>query len=252
MNHFLNSDVIWLDSVDSTNEEIKRRICEFTKPTWIIANKQSKGKGRNGNTWFSKQGNFSGSVVFFPTIEHTYFHLYGFFIGVALYNTVKQIVTNDVDIRLKWPNDLMIENCKVAGILLESVQGSYNARNGLIVGIGVNLTSSPRLKAKTKKKYNTQFLTNFTNNKINQSIFFGKFNAQLVKLGSRINEQNLCSILRLWQARSYNKGSKINISDNKGEISTGTFLGLDEIGGLIFGENTGIKKIYSGDVYFGS
>ena len=61
MNHFLNSDVIWLDYVDSTNEEIKRRIHEFNKPTWIIANNQSKGKGRNGNTWFSNYGNFSGS-----------------------------------------------------------------------------------------------------------------------------------------------------------------------------------------------
>ena len=71
-------------------------------------------------------------------------------------------------------------------------------------------------------------------------------------MGSNIGEENLCSILRLWQARSFDKGSKIHISDNKGEINTGTFLGLDEIGGLIFGEHTGIKKIYSGDVYFGS
>ena len=84
MNHFLNSDVIWLESVDSTNEEIKRRIHEFTKPTWIIASKQSKGKGRNGNTWFSNYGNFSGSIIFFPTVEHTYFHLYGFFVGEVM------------------------------------------------------------------------------------------------------------------------------------------------------------------------
>ena len=40
--------------------------------------------------------------------------------------------------------------------------------------------------------------------------------------------------------------------DNKGEINSGTFLGLDEIGGLILGKNDGVKKIYSGDVYFGS
>ena len=98
MNHFLNSDVIWLDSVDSTNEEIKRRIQEFTKPTWIIARKQSEGKGRNGNTWFSSNGNFSGSIIFFPTVEHTHFHLFGFFVGVALYNTIREIVQNDIDI----------------------------------------------------------------------------------------------------------------------------------------------------------
>lgn len=252
MNHFLNSDVIWLESVDSTNEEIKRRIHEFTKPTWIIASKQSKGKGRNGNTWFSNYGNFSGSIIFFPTVEHTYFHLYGFFVGVALYNTIKKIVTNDVDIRLKWPNDLMIENCKVAGILLESVQESIYHKSGLIVGIGVNIISSPRLKTNSEKRYMTECLANFIDYKINRSIFFSEFNDQLVKLGSRIPEENLSSILKLWQARSYDKGSKVQISDNKGEINSGTFLGLDEIGGLILGENTGVKKIYSGDVYFGS
>ena len=64
--YFLNSDVIWLDSVDSTNEEAKRRIKEFSKPTWIISKKQSKGKGRNGNSWFSSEGNFFGSLIFFP------------------------------------------------------------------------------------------------------------------------------------------------------------------------------------------
>jgi BirA family biotin operon repressor/biotin-[acetyl-CoA-carboxylase] ligase len=191
MNHFLNSDVIWLETVDSTNEEIKRRIQEFTKPTWIIANKQSKGKGRNGNTWFSDYGNFSGSIIFFPTVEHTYFHLYGFLVGVALYNTIKEIVTNDVDIRLKWPNDLMIENCKVAGILLESVQKSIYPKSGLIVGIGVNLNSSPRLNTNSKKPYKTECLASFIENKINRSIFFSEFNDQLVKLGSNITEENL-------------------------------------------------------------
>ena len=251
MKHFLNSDVIWLDSVDSTNEEIKRRIQEFTKPTWIIARKQSKGRGRNGNTWFSSNGNFSGSIIFFPTVEHTQFHLFGFFVGVALYNTVKEIVPNDIDIRLKWPNDLMIENCKVAGILLESVQESIYHKSGLIIGIGVNIKSSPRLKTNSEKRYMTECLANFIDYKINRSIFFSEFNDQLVKLGSSIPEENLSSILKLWQARSYDKGSKVQISDNKGEINSGTFLGLDEIGGLILGENTGIKKIYSGDVYFG-
>ena len=98
----------------------------------------------------------------------------------------------------------------------------------------------------------TECLASYTDNKINQSIFFSGFNDQLVKLGSKISEKNLCSVLKLWQARSYDKGSKVQISDNKGEINSGTFLGLDEIGGLILGDNDGVKKIYSGDVYFGS
>ena len=170
--NFQNSDVIWLDYVDSTNEEIKRRFHELSKPTWIIAKSQTKGKGRNGNVWFSSSGNFSGSVMFFPTVERSYFHLYGFFFGVALYNAVKKIIKDGVDVRLKWPNDLMIENGKVAGILLESIQYPQSKKIGLIVGVGVNLNSHPNLNVGGKKGYNSQCVANFSNHEICQCKLF--------------------------------------------------------------------------------
>ncbi len=250
--HFLNSKVIWLDSVDSTNEEAKRRIKGLSKPTWIISKKQSKGKGRNGNSWFSSEGNFSGSLIFFPTVERSQFHLYGFFFGVALYNTLKKIIKDDIDIRLKWPNDLLIENGKVAGILLESIETSKKSCVGLIIGVGVNLNSAPSFAINSVLKYNTQCVANFLNDKINLLSFFRAFNDELIKLEANIKEKNLHTILKIWQTRSYDKGSIIKFSDKKGEIKVGTFLGLDEIGGLIVDENSGFKKIYSGDVYFGS
>ena len=252
MPEFINSDVIWLESTDSTNEEIKRRMQDISKSTWIIAKKQSKGKGRNGNSWLSSGGNFSGSVIFFPTVKRSLFHLYGFFFGVALYNTVKKFIRDGVDVRLKWPNDLMIENSKVSGILLESSQFPNNSRLGLIVGVGVNLNSSPNLNASDNKNYNTQCVANFTNYKIDSENFFSKFREELKELGSHVREKDLGSILNLWKSRSYDKGTTIQISDNRGGVNTGKFIGLDEIGGLIVIDNSGIKKIYSGDVYFGS
>ena len=87
---------------------------------------------------------------------------------------------------------------------------------------------------------------------IDQSIFFSNFNDELMKLESHVEEKNLSSILNIWQLKSYDKGTMVRFSDAKGKVQMGTFLGLDEIGGLIIGENSGIKKIYSGDVYFGS
>ena len=252
MPQFINSDVIWLESVDSTNEEIKRRIQQFSRATWIIAKKQSKGKGRNGNSWLSSSGNFSGSILFFPTVERSLFHLYGFFFGVAIYNTVKKFVRDGVDIRLKWPNDLMIENGKVSGILLESFQFPDSIRLGLIVGVGVNLNSSPNLNLSDKKRYNTQCVANFTNYKIDPVNFFSKFSNELKVLGAHVKEKDLGFILNLWKRRSYDKGTTIQISDNRGGVNSGIFIGLDEIGGLIVSDTSGTKKIYSGDVYFGS
>ncbi len=250
--YFLNSDVIWLNSVDSTNEEAKRRIKDFSKPTWIISKKQSNGKGRNGNIWFSSEGNFSGSLVFFPNVERSQLHLYGFFWGVALYNTLKKILKDGTDIRLKWPNDLLIENGKVAGILLESVYTNKKNTVGLIIGVGVNLNTVPSFAMNSDLKHISQCVANFTNEKINLVSFFGTFNRELIKLEAYIEEKKIRTILKLWQTRSYDRGAIIKFSGKKGEIKSGIFLGLDEIGGLIVRESSGVKKIYSGDVYFGS
>ena len=175
-----------------------------------------------------------------------------FFFGVALHNTVKKITKDGVDIRLKWPNDLMIENGKVAGILLESIQSPQSNKIAVIVGVGVNLNSHPNLNVDVKKRYNSQCVANFSNHEICQVSFFNKFSDELKELGLYVEENDLASILKLWKHRSYDKGTQIQVSDNKGGVNSGKFLGLDELGGLIVSDNSGTKKIYSGDVYFGS
>ena len=252
MRYFLESNVVWMDSIDSTNEEIKRKADKFIKTTWVLAKSQTQGKGRNGKIWLNSQGNFAGSVIFFPTVKQEYYHLFGFFFGVALYNTIKKFLKEDIDVRLKWPNDLIIENRKVAGILLETIQIKNDLRIGLIVGIGVNLNSSPNLKTKPRTVYNAGCISSFTSNTIDQVSFFKDFNNELISLESYIDENNLGFILDFWQKKSYEKGSIVQFSDQRGKMSKGKFLGLDELGSLIIDDISGVKKLYSGDVYFGS
>ena len=79
-----------------------------------------------------------------------------------------------------------------------------------------------------------------------------RFNNELIALGAKVKEKDLGLILNLWKRRSYDKGTNIQISDNRGGVNSGIFIGLDEIGGLIVSDSSGTKKIYSGDVYFGS
>ena len=252
MRHFLESNVVWMDSIDSTNEEIKRKADKFIKTTWVLARSQTQGKGRNGKIWLSGQGNFAGSVIFFPTVKRAYYHLFGFFFGVALYNTIRNFLKEDIDVRLKWPNDLIIENRKVAGILLETIQLKNDLRIGLIGGIGVNLNSSPNLKIKSRTAYDTGCISNFTSNTIDQFRFFNDFNNELISLESAIDENNLTHILDFWQKKSFEKGSIVQFSDQRGKLRKGKFLGLDELGSLIIDDISGVKKLYSGDVYFGS
>ena len=252
MRHFLESNVVWMDSIDSTNEEIKRRADKFIKTTWVLTRSQTQGKGRNGKVWLGGQGNFAGSIIFFPTVKQAYYHLFGFFFGVALYNTIRKFLKEDIDVRLKWPNDLIIENKKVAGILLETINIKNDLRLGLIVGIGVNLNSSPNLKTKSRAVYDTGCVSNFTSDTIDQVSFFKDFNNELIRLESYVDENKLNHILYFWQKKSYEKGSIVQFSDQRGKMRKGKFLGLDELGSLIIDDISGVKKLYSGDVYFGS
>ena len=207
-------------------------------------------KGKKWKIWLSGQGNFAGSVIFFQLLnERTIIYL-AFFLELPL-QYYKKILKEDIDMRLKWPNDLIIENRKVAGILLETIQIKNDLRIGLIAGIGVNLNSSPNLKTKSRTAYDTGCISNFTSKTIDQVSFFKDFNNELISLESYIDENNL-TIFWIFGKKSYEKGSIVQFSDQRGKIKKGKFLGLDELGGLIIDDISGVKKLYSGDVYFGS
>ncbi len=72
------SKTIFLSTVDSTNEEAKRRIGKIDSPTWIVAENQTKGKGRHGKTWLDGRRNFTGSLVFLTSKSPTDFFYMAF------------------------------------------------------------------------------------------------------------------------------------------------------------------------------
>ena len=82
-------------AASAPKQEIKRKADEFIKTTWVLAMSQTQGKGRNGKIWLSGQGNFAASVIFFPTVKRAYYHLFGFFFGVALYNTIRKFLKKE-------------------------------------------------------------------------------------------------------------------------------------------------------------
>ena len=245
------SKTIFLPSVDSTNEEAKRRIKQIVEPTWIITDKQTEGKGRHGKVWYDGKGNFTGSLVFFPKTNPAKFFLYGFFIGVALHDTIKLISDKPLDLFLKWPNDIILEGRKLSGILIESQKILNKNQFVLILGVGVNLNAAPKID-KNQSGYDTICLADGLGYEVDEKVFFHSLKTKIASLEKAIKNEGIEKIVDYWLKRTYEIGAQLEIKDYKGERFTGRFAGIDTTGGLLISRGNKITKVYSGDVFFES
>ncbi|ADO43362.1 biotin--[acetyl-CoA-carboxylase] ligase [Ketogulonicigenium vulgare] len=135
-------DRIIFDSIDSTMLEARRQLAlGLTRPLWILAHDQTAGHGRRGRAWTHPAGNFAGTVVFRPGGTPHSAGLRSFLMSNALRTALSAFV-DPARLGLKWPNDVLLDGGKIAGILLESsAQGA--AVDWLAIGVGVNLAMAP-------------------------------------------------------------------------------------------------------------
>jgi BirA family biotin operon repressor/biotin-[acetyl-CoA-carboxylase] ligase len=241
---------IHLKSVDSTNEEAKRRLKDLAEPTWITAEQQQKGKGRKGRTWLDGKNNFTGTLVIFPEEKYSNLFFYGLFIGVALYDTVTSYLSFENDIFLKWPNDLILAKRKLSGILIESQSLEKTDELALIIGIGVNLNSTPSFEKDHKTRYSAISLKEYLGYKIDVADFFYVFKEKIKNLEETINLLGMEKIVDLWLKRTYEVGSEIEVKNGNGEVVAGRFSGINSTGGILIGTKKNIVTLHSGDVFF--
>ena len=152
-------DIIILDEIDSTNNEAQRILDHKSNfPLWIIANEQTSGRGRKNRYWVSQKGNFMGTFILEHEIEKQYIPHLSFVTSLALKKTIEDFNLGMTDIFLKWPNDIIINDSKCAGILIESLR-SNNNKEYLAIGIGVNLIKHPLNSSfkESKPKYKLKF-----------------------------------------------------------------------------------------------
>ena len=135
------ASIVWLDSVDSTNEEAKRRAqAGEAAPVWIAARRQTAGRGRRGRAWDSASGNLFCTLLLRPDCDPARCAQLAFAAGLAAAETADCWVAAE-DVRLKWPNDVLVAGHKAAGCLLE--MGGDGQGRWLAIGVGMNLVSAP-------------------------------------------------------------------------------------------------------------
>lgn len=131
-------DRLVLDEVDSTNAEGLRRAATLAGPCWIMARRQTAGRGRRGRAWTDPPGNFAASLVMRLDEPPLRMALRSFVAALALRDALRAITGLDNAFSLKWPNDVLLNGGKLSGILLET-----GPAGALAVGIGVNLRAAP-------------------------------------------------------------------------------------------------------------
>ena len=147
---------------------------------------------------------------------------------------------SEVSPSLKWPNDVLINNCKLSGILIEKGEGNY-----VIMGIGVNVVTTP------KKKYLLYKATSLHENGINCTAeefliaYVKKFNQNMLSL----QKAQKLMLRGEWLKRACGIGQMIAVCRNN-KLERGIFVGIDENMALLLNQRGKISKILAGDIFF--
>jgi BirA family biotin operon repressor/biotin-[acetyl-CoA-carboxylase] ligase len=132
------------DRLDSTNAEALRLARAGADAlTLVWAERQTAGRGRHGRTWDSPPGNLYCSLLLCPRCALGEAAQLGFVAGLAVAEALAALLATGVPVSLKWPNDVLLDGRKVAGILLESQTDADARLTALAIGIGVNVAVAP-------------------------------------------------------------------------------------------------------------
>ena len=233
------------ETLDSTSAEAKRRARDGARgPSWIVALQQTAGYGRRGRAWTQDSGDFAGSLLFTTDAPKDLLGQLSFVAALAVHDAVAGLVATG-DVRIKWPNDILIDKAKVSGLLLEMVDPG--AAPALVFGVGVNMISKPEDTA-----YPTaRLLDHGLAAPVAPADFAALVDAAFWAAHGLWRAQGFAPIRDMWLARAAGRGEAMT-ARLPDETVSGVFEGLDPAGGLILRIEGGTRIINAGDVYFGA
>jgi len=208
---------------------------------WLVADRQSAGRGRQGRTWFDGFGNFMGSTIVRPRAGDPPAPSLALLAGLALHEVVSRHVPPPHLALLKWPNDLLVGGAKLSGILLEASAGA------VVVGIGVNLAVAPDLPDRR-----TIALSVFgpapDRNAFAENLA-RSFAAELQAWRS----YGLEPMIRRWLGAAHPPGTPLRVGEPGEAALEGTFAGLASDGALQLRLADGTTRtVHAGEVRLGA
>jgi BirA family transcriptional regulator, biotin operon repressor / biotin---[acetyl-CoA-carboxylase] ligase len=227
--------LVALDSVGRTNDEAAR-LADAGAPegTVVWSREQTGGRGRRGRHWASPVGNLYTSTILRPDCAAPRAAELGFAAALA----VADIVPAGREVRVKWPNDVLVDGGKIAGILLESAVGQSGQVQHVVAGIGVNVGFAPQLP---EMRYPGSALSGSVETALE------KLAAALAARLAEWRREGFATVRAAWLAKAGPLGAEVDVKLGEGLVR-GRFAGLDREGALLLETASGPRRIVSGEL----
>ncbi|MEZ5907413.1 MAG: biotin--[acetyl-CoA-carboxylase] ligase [Hyphomicrobiaceae bacterium] len=237
------------DEVTSTNEVAMALAAQGDAgELWVRAGRQSAGKGRSGRIWQSVAGNLFASHLFRVPAPLMVAPQIPLLAGVAVIDAVRDVSAGRdlAELQLKWPNDILVANAKLGGILVESMAEPGGRGFAAVVGIGLNVVGRPELAAGGATSLKEHGIA-------------ASAETMLTLIARRLQEwrghwrlgQGFATVRQAWLERGMARGVALSVNAGETRLS-GRFAGLAEDGSLLLDEGRGEpRRVTYGDVSLG-
>ena len=231
------------DTIDSTNAEAMRRAGRGERgPLWIVAARQSAGRGRQGRQWESGAGNLYATLLVTLGVPADVAAQTSFVAALAVFDAVAGVLGGAGKLALKWPNDVLLDGAKLAGILIETVAHDAGGTT-VAIGIGVNLAHAPG-----HTRYGATSLAEHGHQVAPNEAFSSLAAAMGARLAAWNDGRDFAVIRRDWTAHAAGLGRVARVTMGERTV-TGEFTGLASDGALLLSEPGGrLHAIHAGEV----
>ena len=233
-----------VETIGSTNDEAARLASSGAPSgTIVLADRQTKGRGRLGRTWQSVPGNLHASILLRPDCTLQAASELSLLAGVVLAELLARQGPDDLDLALKWPNDVLIDGAKVAGILLESGGDRGDRLAYVVIGVGVNVACSP-----DDMPYPVTSLAAAGFPELSPGNWLFAYISSLTIWLDQWQRDGFAVVREAWRARSHGLGGPIRLRLGQEDIN-GRFVDLTEGGALLIEGADGVQReLTAGDV----
>ncbi|WP_295609222.1 biotin--[acetyl-CoA-carboxylase] ligase [uncultured Methanobrevibacter sp.] len=242
---YIGKELYVFKEVASTNTVAKfLSMHNVANGTVVISEKQTKAKGRSGKSWESPLGGVWLSIILKPNVDQSKFPMITLATGVAVAKTLEKIGVEEPEI--KWPNDIIINDKKVCGILTEAI-AKFNTVENVIIGVGIdaNLDVS---QFPEELQAGTTTLKEELKREGNENLLIKIFLEEFEKISELFNHEGYEVILKEWRKRSYSIGKIVEVREPFNTYYDGYVVGINKEGALIVEKIDGtLKKVISGE-----